>query len=240
MSGAVPSSHREGHTLCFGCERTQKTTRLLFSKAASNNDTHQEDSVAHVWFLQPTHHHASSDVWFVILRVGKLQSFMFLFSPPETARDHFSRNHRMEVMEGIISPTSNHYELKKDLVPWQHRCEMIRLALKPLHGSKHWVQLSDWECSQNSWTRTIEVLKHHQQLYDDRFGKDNVAVKFLCGADLFESFNKDVWLDKDIETITRDFGVVVITRQGNDPWQTLTQSRRSAILTKHKVMLSSS
>lgn len=35
---------------------------------------------------------------------------------------------------------------------------MLRLALK----TSDWIRVSDWECSQESWSRTRQVLQYHQ------------------------------------------------------------------------------
>ncbi|KAF2363952.1 Cytidyltransferase-like domain [Trinorchestia longiramus] len=52
-----------------------------------------------------------------------------------------------------------------------------------------------------------------------------VTVKLLCGADLLESFGKPgVWKEEDIETIIGKFGLVVITREGSNPYKFIYES----------------
>lgn len=58
-------------------------------------------------------------------------------------------------------------------------------------------------------------LRHH----------DPVTVKLLCGADLLESFGKPgVWKDEDIEAIVGKFGIVVVTREGSNPYKFIYES----------------
>jgi len=138
------------------------------------------------------------------------------------------------VVEGIISPVNDKYKSSKYIAPSKHRCEMIRRALKPLNGHKHWVRLDEWESHQSVWRRTLDVLKHHQEQVNKQF-KEKVSLKLLCGADLFESFNvPDLWHDCDIEEILRDYGLIVITRKGSDPWKTLKNSPKSSIFAKYE------
>lgn len=161
-------------------------------------------------------------------------SYLLLFLP-ELAKDCLVNKLNCQVVEGIISPVNDNYATSKYLAPAKHRCEMIRRALKPLNGQKHWVRVDEWECKQSQWSRTIEVLRHHrEQVNKDH--KDNVSLKLLCGADLFESFNvPDLWKDGDIEEILRDYGLIVITRKGSDPWQTLRNSSKSSLFLKYEV-----
>lgn len=59
-------------------------------------------------------------------------------------------------------------------------------------------------------------------------------MKLLCGADLLESFSiPGLWADEDIETIVGQYGLVVVTRLGTDPWKFVYESD---ILTKYKVI----
>lgn len=57
----------------------------------------------------------------------------------------------------MVSPVHDAYG-KKELVPSTYRCEMLRLALK----TSDWIRVSDWECSQETWSRTRQVLQYHQ------------------------------------------------------------------------------
>lgn len=61
------------------------------------------------------------------------------------------------VVGGILSPVHDAYG-KKELEPSTHRITMIKLALQ----NHDWVTLSDWECKQESWCRTRQVLQYHQ------------------------------------------------------------------------------
>nr|XP_053640904.1 nicotinamide/nicotinic acid mononucleotide adenylyltransferase 1-like isoform X2 [Cherax quadricarinatus]XP_053640906.1 nicotinamide/nicotinic acid mononucleotide adenylyltransferase 1-like isoform X3 [Cherax quadricarinatus] len=59
-----------------------------------------------------------------------------------------------------------------------------------------------------------------------------VTVKLLCGADLLESFAKPgLWKDEDIEALVGKFGLVVITREGSNPYKFIYESD---VLTRHQ------
>jgi len=143
------------------------------------------------------------------------------FNPPtymhlrmfEIARDHLHRLGQCQVIGGLISPVHDSYG-KKDLAFSTHRCNLVKLALQ----DSDWIHLSDWECMQQGWTTTVQVLQYHQNIinsyinYDDEVdsekilnendrpgwvsnimkhckrGTGGVLVKLLCGGDLLESF----------------------------------------------------
>lgn len=154
---------------------------------------------------------------------------------------------------GILSPVHDAYG-KKELVSAKHRCEMLRLALQ----NSGWIRLSDWECHQEGWTRTRLVLQYHQNQLNSLLNSNNespnkrqrrddlswipddvrfhsggpVQVKLLCGADLLESFaTAGLWMDEDIDTIVGQHGLVVITREGNNPNKFIYESD---LLTKYQ------
>ncbi|KAG5898789.1 hypothetical protein JTB14_010999 [Gonioctena quinquepunctata] len=180
------------------------------------------------------------------------------FNPPtnmhlrmfEIARDHLHRLGNHIVVGGIISPVHDAYG-KKELESSTHRLAMIGAALQ----NHDWVKLSEWECKQESWSRTQEVLQHHQNylnallnrnhycsnnINDDedwipeniRNGtNDPVKVKLLCGADLLESFGTPgLWLDEDISDIVGHYGLMVITRSKSNPLEFI---YNSDVLTKY-------
>uniref|UniRef100_A0A6P7FQT1 Uncharacterized protein LOC114330143 n=1 Tax=Diabrotica virgifera virgifera TaxID=50390 RepID=A0A6P7FQT1_DIAVI len=78
----------------------------------------------------------------------------------ELARDYLHRMGQHVVLGGVISPVHDGYG-KEDLAHSNHRLEMVKLALQ----NHDWVSYSNWECSQESWTRTREVLQYHQVIY---------------------------------------------------------------------------
>lgn len=168
------------------------------------------------------------------------------FSPPtimhlrmfEIARDHLHRLGNHIVIGGLISPVHDAYA-KTDLVSSTHRLAMIKLSLQ----NSEWVKLSDWECNQETWTRTRQTLQYHQNKLNSILNSSNndfnnvneddyswmpdsfrngcngpVQVKLLCGADLLESFAvPGLWADEDIETIIKHHGLVVVTRENTNP-----------------------
>jgi len=163
----------------------------------------------------------------------------------ELARDYLHRMNICEVVEGIISPVHESYK-KKDLIPSNHRCNMVRQAL----SSSDWIRLNTWECEQDGWLETINVMNHHQNRYTHSSSQANTSriptkrqkldklnanrdepdkslnidtqgpihVKLLVGADLLESFAvPDLWANEDIEAIVNRFGLVVISRSDTNP-----------------------
>ncbi|KAF2905098.1 hypothetical protein ILUMI_01082 [Ignelater luminosus] len=156
----------------------------------------------------------------------------------EIARDHLHRLGNHIVVGGLVSPVHDAYG-KNDLVSATHRLAMIKLALQ----TDDWIRVSDWECKQESWTRTRKILQYHQNLINSIVNSSNndynhlneddllwlpdnirngcsgpVQVKLLCGADLLESFGTPgLWSDEDIEAIVGQHGLVVVTRDKSDP-----------------------
>ena len=63
-------------------------------------------------------------------------------------------------------------------------------------------RISEWETQQNGWTRTAQVLPNIQQVTQQEEGMEHVKVKFLCGADLLESFAvPNLWDPNDVRFV---------------------------------------
>lgn len=75
----------------------------------------------------------------------------------EIARDHLHRLGSHIVVGGIMSPVHDSYG-KKDLESSTHRLSMLKIGLQ----NHDWIRLSDWECKQETWSRTKQVLQYHQ------------------------------------------------------------------------------
>ncbi|KAK8379359.1 hypothetical protein O3P69_019335 [Scylla paramamosain] len=182
------------------------------------------------------------------------------FNPPtnmhlrmfEIARDFLHRTTNYHVVAGLMSPVHDKYG-KEGLVNATDRVQMLRLAL----NSSAWVHVSEWETHQDDWTPTREVLQYHQELIDSMVNgnvdptvkrqrvdgstawlthlsgsTDAVTIKLLCGADLLESFARPgLWKDEDIEALVGKFGLVVITREGSNPYKFIYESD---VLTRHQ------
>jgi len=154
------------------------------------------------------------------------------FNPPtnmhlrlfELARDHFRVHCPLStVLGGVISPTHDAYG-KATLIPATHRVSMARLAVT----NSPCVKVSDWEVKQEGWSRTRLVLDQYTRLAREgmvewlpdlgRSEQGPITFKLLCGADLLESFAvPDLWNKDDLTTIVRDYGIVVISREGSNP-----------------------
>ena len=160
-----------------------------------------------------------------------------------------------EVLGGIVSPTHDNYKKKKpSLLSSNHRLKMVELSLK----NYDFVQCSRWEIAQDDWTRTREVLEEHlKQIrnvvkapateyrkyphlpasltslnYDDVSNPNQFRLFFICGGDLLESFSvPNLWKDEDIEAIVKEFGLIVITREGSNPEQYV---EKHPIVSKYK------
>lgn len=117
-----------------------------------------------------------------------------------------------------------------------------------------WITVDSWECLQPKWIETAKVVRHHyDELLAGEQNKDDVdTVKYakkrrikennfegschhkrrdrpqlmlLCGADVLESFGiPNMWKQEDIAEIVGRYGVVCITRSGNDPYMFIHQS----------------
>ncbi|XP_043355759.1 nicotinamide/nicotinic acid mononucleotide adenylyltransferase 1 isoform X1 [Dermochelys coriacea] len=76
----------------------------------------------------------------------------------ELAKDYLHETGKYKVIKGIISPVGDAYK-KKSLISANHRVTMAKLATE----SSDWVEVDDWESSQNEWLETLKVLRYHHQ-----------------------------------------------------------------------------
>lgn len=166
------------------------------------------------------------------------------FNPPtnahlrmfERARNHFEMIMNCKVLEGIISPVNDAYK-KPGLISSVHRMHMLHLALK----TSNWIRADDWECTRKEWCRTLIALCHFRDELILKYASNkqtngleastpkkpctshtepNLRLFMLCGSDFLESFSvPNLWSDEDIESIVRDFGLVVIYREGTNPYK---------------------
>jgi len=154
----------------------------------------------------------------------------------ELAREAVLQKSNCTVHGAILSPVSDYYK-KTGLIDSAHRVEMCKIAtsigrnvcgvcsvLSGLEETdiqlmnfsaicrKHWLFVSDWEASRDTYSTTIELL----QYVEDQLKAQNIRPVLLCGADLLESFNKpNEWKREDIEKIVKNYGIVVVERIGS-------------------------
>eukprot|EP00475_Leptophrys_vorax_P028663 TRINITY_DN4161_c0_g1_i5.p1 TRINITY_DN4161_c0_g1~~TRINITY_DN4161_c0_g1_i5.p1 ORF type:complete len:175 (-),score=39.94 TRINITY_DN4161_c0_g1_i5:425-949(-) len=89
---------------------------------------------------------------------------------------------------------------------------MLAAALE----SSSWISASRWEIEQQGWSRTLEVLKHHQKAVEQFYSSttDRIPkVMLLAGADIVKSFMVEgAWIRSQLEELLTNFGVVCIER----------------------------
>ncbi|GAA6235461.1 nicotinamide/nicotinic acid mononucleotide adenylyltransferase 1 [Lates japonicus] len=167
----------------------------------------------------------------------------------ELARDHLEDTGQYRVVKGIISPVGDGYK-KKGLIEACHRLEMAKLATE----NSGWITVDYWESLQSEWVETAKVIRHHHEklltaeqnndevdtvkytkkrrIEENYFEgsshqkrRDSPQLMLLCGADVLESFGiPNMWKQEDIAEIVGRFGLVCITRSGNDPYKFIHQS----------------
>jgi len=147
------------------------------------------------------------------------------YSPPTTA--HFriledakdcAQSLGIHVLGGFMSPCHIGYG-KKSLCANYHRVNMLGSALQ----FNDWIAVDPWECAQEAWTPTAQVIDRYQDELDKLHSKGHLnrpaKAALLGGADLVESFSaigkdgKPVWTPEHVEKIVSR-GVVCIARQG--------------------------
>ncbi|XP_011791231.1 PREDICTED: nicotinamide/nicotinic acid mononucleotide adenylyltransferase 1, partial [Colobus angolensis palliatus] len=139
---------------------------------------------------------------------------------------------RYTVVKGIISPVGDAYK-KKGLIPAYHRVIMAELATK----NSKWVEVDTWESLQKEWKETLKVLRRYRgrkivPQSSVLFFPAVPKVKLLCGADLLESFAvPNLWKSEDITQIVANYGLICVTRAGNDAQKFIYESD---VLWKHR------
>ena len=147
------------------------------------------------------------------------------FNPPtimhlrmfEIARDHLERLGQLKVIGGVMSPVHDAYQ-KQDLVPSEHRCNMLRLAL----NDHDWVRLSEWECQQSEWTRTRQVLQYHQNRLNSALNANHDSPrkrqKQCIGRDEVDDIGMDFcnWIPNKIGGLGTDRPVKAMLLCGAD------------------------
>ncbi|XP_074074596.1 nicotinamide/nicotinic acid mononucleotide adenylyltransferase 1 isoform X3 [Macrotis lagotis] len=181
----------------------------------------------------------------------------------ELAKDYLNGTGEYNVIKGIISPVGDAYK-KKGLISAHHRVIMAELATQNSKWlevdaweslQKEWVEtvkvLSHHQQklkAQNS-DGTVPVStcspfpggkrkrsEDDQNVNEKKIPKEPPQLKLLCGADFLESFGvPNLWKPDDITTILSNFGLVCITRAGNNAEKFIYESD---ILWKHRSNIS--
>lgn len=166
----------------------------------------------------------------------------------ELARDHLE-DLGYQVVKGIISPVGDGYK-KKGLIEAKHRLEMAQLASENSWITvDSWEgQQSEWvetcKVIRHHYNKEVALQQNNDEVDTVKYAKkrrieDNgfvpsssseqsrggTKLMLLCGADVLESFGiPNLWKQEDIEEIVGRFGLVCITRAGNDPLKFINQS----------------
>ncbi|XP_075426253.1 nicotinamide/nicotinic acid mononucleotide adenylyltransferase 3 isoform X2 [Ascaphus truei] len=170
----------------------------------------------------------------------------------ELARDHLHETGKYQVVEGIISPVNDKYG-KKGLVSAKHRVAMAQLSVT----TSNWIRVDSWEAEQDQWTETVNVLRHHYKelLHSIPHGAEvlrkcptkkvpEVALssqqravpqlKLLCGADFLETFQTpNLWKAEHVKDLMGAFGLVCVSRSGQDSLHLIQQTDHLALLQHH-------
>uniref|UniRef100_A0A8R1DTZ4 CTP_transf_like domain-containing protein n=2 Tax=Caenorhabditis japonica TaxID=281687 RepID=A0A8R1DTZ4_CAEJA len=130
-----------------------------------------------------------------------------------------------------MSPVADSYNNKKTLIKATHRFQMLCAATK----SSEWIRADNWECTRSTWTRTLQVLAHHKEQVQQKFGSD-VNLILVVGGDVVDSFPRilpdgsNLWNASDILKIITEFGLIVLAREGSKPLDTI---RSMSVLAEH-------
>jgi len=131
------------------------------------------------------------------------------------AREFIDKKLNMQVVAGIISPSSDHYVKSKlrrhgsssDLLfSTKQRVQMCELAT----ANFDWVFVSDWESNQREDVPFSEVVKHFEKVLESKT-KIKVKVMYLCGLD-------HILKGVSLRSLEKN-GVICVTRPGYDQQQ---------------------
>ncbi|XP_062316271.1 nicotinamide/nicotinic acid mononucleotide adenylyltransferase 1 isoform X1 [Osmerus eperlanus] len=168
----------------------------------------------------------------------------------ELARDYLEDSGQYRVVRGIISPVGDAYK-KKGLIEAYHRVEMAQLASESSDWIRvdAWEsQQIDWvetvKVVRHHYEELVSGQQHNDEVDTIKYAKkrriaehayespsslhtrkDGPQLMLLCGADVLESFGvPNLWKADDITEIVGRYGLVCITRSGNDPHKFIHQS----------------
>lgn len=179
----------------------------------------------------------------------------------ELAKDYLNGTGKYRVIKGIISPVGDAYKkkglisahhrvimaelatknsewvevdtwesLQKD---WVETAEVLRYHQKKLEaGSCHQQDspVREKPGRKRKWAEQSQQFNQKKSLEPNI--KDVPQVKLLCGTDILESFGvPHLWKSEDITKIVGDYGLICVTRAGNDAQKFIYESD---VLWKHQ------
>lgn len=139
------------------------------------------------------------------------------FNPPhvfhlrnfELAKDYCAEN-GVEVVASVMSPAGDSYRAKHSL-PFRTRVELCKLAAE--HTD---VTVDDWEGSQPTFVRTLDVLQHYYEQYHA-----GAVPVLICGSDLVDGFLiPNFWVKEKVIEMLQRFYIFCIERDIDvDRWK---------------------
>lgn len=142
----------------------------------------------------------------VVIACGSFNPITFMHLRMMERAKTYLTNKNFEVSTGYYSPVSDGYG-KPGLATAQHRLAMCELALD---APDRWLKVASWESDRESWTPTIKILREATKRYGMR-------TMLVCGSDFLVSFGKEgLWLERDVEEILAQHGLIVVARPGYD------------------------
>ncbi|MEE6485161.1 hypothetical protein FKM82_014187 [Ascaphus truei] len=249
------------HIFFFKYHRIKKTSQNRSARPIGDCISNPEALQLNVWLQARAMEKSDERTEVVLLATGSFNPItvmhLRLF---ELARDYLHGTGKYKVVKGLISPVGDGYK-KKGLIKASHRLTMANLAAKssgwlqvdPWECSqKEWVEtvLVLRHCQQNlahtesggSQQKKAACRRGHKRKRDNSCQdvpdymcpeiKAIPQVKLLCGADMLESLGvPNLWKPEQVSEIVSSFGLVCITRVGNDARKFIYESD---VLWKHR------
>lgn len=108
----------------------------------------------------------------------------------DLAAKFLSEKCEIDVLVAYISPSSDIYvshKLGKELIPFDHRYEMVKLACDDHNSNEKLVPIiiDRWEGSQPFFVPFPQVRQYFEETIHDDFPDENLLVLYVAGADQF-------------------------------------------------------
>ncbi|XP_016070139.1 PREDICTED: nicotinamide/nicotinic acid mononucleotide adenylyltransferase 1 isoform X1 [Miniopterus natalensis] len=224
--GGVGASHLDQQLQILSMENSEKTEVVLLACGSFNPITNM-----HLRLFELAKDYMNA--------TGKYRVIKGIISPVGDAykkKGLISAHHRV-IMAQLATKDSSWVEVDT----WESLQKEWTETAKVLRHHQEKLEASGCDQQQDSpvlerpgrkrkYTEQRSELSQKKSLEPKR--KDVPKVKLLCGADLLESFGvPNLWKSEDIAKIVGDYGLVCITRAGNDAQKFIYESD---VLWKHQ------